>query len=75
MNNITKMKVNFTVKVDAELDLTSSEVDFIKNVKAEGKEIFKIEALKQDLAKAFGIDKECIDIVDHSEILIEGKGE
>lgn len=72
---MTKMKVSFTVRVNAEIDLDEEELEIVKQAKAEGKEILRIEDLKQDIADNFDIDKSCVEVLDHSEILIEGIGE
>lgn len=70
-----KMKVSFVIKVDSEIELNEREVGVVKQCIAEGKEVLRVEELKQELADNFGIDKSCVEVIEHSEELIEGIGE
>lgn len=72
---MAKMKVSFTVRVNSEIDLDEKELESIKQAKAEGRKIFLEEELRQDIADNFDIDVSCVEVVDHSETLIEGIGE
>ena len=75
MNNTTKMKVSFTVRVNSEITLNAEELEAVKQDKAEGREILLVEELRQDIADNFDIDISCVEVLDHSEILVEGIGE
>lgn len=72
---MAKLKVSFTVKVSDEVNLNDEQVKVFKGYKTEGKDIFLEEKLKQDMADTFGIDKFCVEVIEHSEELIEGIGE
>lgn len=70
-----KLKVSFTVRVNSEFEVSKEEVEKFKQYRNEGKEILKIDALKQEIANTLGVSKLGVEVLDHSETLIEGIGE
>lgn len=72
---MNSLRVCFVMKVDGEIQLNDREVECIKKCKAEGKEILEIDALREELAEMLGIKLSDVEFLEHSETLIERKGE
>lgn len=70
-----KLKTSFVVKVDAEVSLNMAEVEIVKQKKVNGEEILRVDLVKKEIANTLGIPESCVEVIEHSEELIEGIGE
>lgn len=72
---MAKMRINFVVEVDAEIEITKEEVDLFNQYRAEGKEILDVDGVKEQVAECFDVRKSEVKVLSHSESIVEGKGE
>lgn len=72
---MNKMKVSFTIKVTDEFEITPREVQNVNALTSQGESLLKIDELKKVIAEALDINTSCVEVLEHSEIVVEGKGE
>lgn len=68
---MAKLKMGFTVKVEGLLDLEEYQVEKYKESQAKGGVIPLSDAVKQEVAEAFGLPVEDVEVLEAYEELIE----